>query len=199
MTTAPVPKLCGRCGAEPVIPGRSGPPRCANCAGAATSGKQRLRRNPRRSRPRAVTISGAALRREVAASRSPGDETLLRDQPRPRSRGECRDDERPCPWVACRHHLYLEANPETGAIKVNFPDLEPWELIDTCALDVAERGALTLEEIAARLNLTRERTRQLEVHGLFRIKMASPSPEEVGADLLQKRTGADPDPREAYP
>ena len=28
--------------------------------------------------------------------------------PRPKTRGECLEEARPCPWVACRHHLLLE-------------------------------------------------------------------------------------------
>lgn len=28
--------------------------------------------------------------------------------PRPRTRGECLEEARPCPWVGCRHHLLLE-------------------------------------------------------------------------------------------
>lgn len=28
--------------------------------------------------------------------------------PRPRTRGECLEEARPCPWVACKHHLLLE-------------------------------------------------------------------------------------------
>jgi DNA-directed RNA polymerase sigma subunit (sigma70/sigma32) len=49
---------------------------------------------------------------------------------------------------------------------MNFPDKEPWELPETCALDVADRGGVTLEEVGGWLNLTRERVRQLEVHAL---------------------------------
>jgi hypothetical protein len=71
--------------------------------------------------------------------------------------------------VSCRHHLYLEVT-EAGSIKLNFPDAELDELFDTCALDVAERvqGA-TLEVVAERLNLTKERTRQLEERALERV------------------------------
>ena len=108
---------------------------------------------------------------------------------------------RPCPWVACKHHLYLDINPETGSIKINFPDLEPWELKHTCALDVAERGGITLEEVGEIMNLTRERIRQVEVRGLLKLKMGSPSPDELGAELLAgkrrltrpKRSGAKAD------
>ena len=44
-------------------------------------------------------------------------------------------------FVSCKHHLYLDVNPATGSIKLNFPDKEIWELEHTCALDVAERAA----------------------------------------------------------
>jgi hypothetical protein len=90
---------------------------------------------------------------------------------RPRTRADCRwgnNQQRPCPWVSCKHHLYLDVNPETGSITLNFPDLEPWEMQHTCALDVTERGALTLEEVGEVMNLTRERIRQIEVRALVR-------------------------------
>ena len=97
----------------------------------------------------------------------------VRGAQRPSTRAECRDAPRPCPWVACKHHLYLDINPRTGSIKLNFPDLEPWELEHTCALDVADNGGLTLEEIGLITNLTRERVRQLEVRGLISLRMGS--------------------------
>lgn len=79
----------------------------------------------------------------------------------PRTRGECVDGPRPCPWMACRHHLATEVS-GFGRPVVVFPDLELDELMDTCSLDVADGGPRTLEEIGERLNLTRERLRQLE-------------------------------------
>ncbi|MBP9089154.1 MAG: DNA-binding protein [Kofleriaceae bacterium] len=110
------------------------------------------------------------------------------DEARPTHRVQCASGEqRPCPWVACKHHLYLDINPETGSIKINFPDLEPWEMKQTCALDVAERGGITLEEVGEIMNLTRERIRQVEVRGLLKLKMGSPSPDELGADLLREK------------
>jgi hypothetical protein len=80
---------------------------------------------------------------------------------------------RPCPWVSCKHHLYLDVNAETGSIKFNFPDLEPWELQHTCSLDVAERGGATLEEVGEIMNLTRERIRQVELKGFHAMKAAA--------------------------
>ena len=77
---------------------------------------------------------------------------------------------RPCPFVSCSHHLYLDVNPASGAIKLNFPHLEVWEMKETCALDVADRGGITLEEVGEILNLTRERIRQVEVRGLGKMR-----------------------------
>jgi hypothetical protein len=143
---------------------------------------RKIRRRRRRTRPRSKTIAMKRLTREelrVGALMYPPV-----DIPRPTTREECRGEARPCPWVACKHHLYLDINPETGSIKINFPDLEPWELSHTCALDVAERGGITLEEVGEIMNLTRERIRQVEVRGLLKLKMGSPSPDELGAELL---------------
>jgi hypothetical protein len=157
-------------------------------AAGATAGdvpeiSRKIRRRRRRSRPRSKTIAMKRLTREelrVGALLYPPV-----DIPRPGKRSECRQEAGPCPWVACKHHLYLDVNPETGSIKINFPDLEPWEMKDTCALDVAERGGITLEEVGEIMNLTRERIRQVEVRGLLKLKMASPSPDELGAGLLR--------------
>jgi hypothetical protein len=89
---------------------------------------------------------------------------------RPETRADCANGERPCPFVSCKHHLYLDVSARTGAIKLNFPDLEVWEMTETCALDVADRGGTTLEEVGAIMNLTRERIRQVEVKGLAKLE-----------------------------
>jgi hypothetical protein len=81
---------------------------------------------------------------------------------RPQIRKDCEEGPRPCPWVGCRHHLYLDVNPENGSIKFNFPDLAPWELPWSCSLDLAEDRA-TLDETGEYMNLSRERIRQVEV------------------------------------
>ncbi len=128
-------------------------------------------RRHRRTRPRSRTI---ALKRLTAAELQMGAQLYPPvDIDRPRTRAECREEARPCPWVACKHHLYLDINPVTGSIKLNFPDLEPWELAETCALDVAESGGKTLDEIGEITNLTRERIRQVEVRGLIKLRSIS--------------------------
>jgi hypothetical protein len=88
---------------------------------------------------------------------------------------------RPCPFVSCKHHLALDVSPETGAIKLNFPHLEVWEMDETCALDVADRGGVTLEEVGAAMNVTRERARQIETRALDALR-ASPELEVIRPD-----------------
>jgi hypothetical protein len=126
---------------------------------------------PRRTRPRGRTIAPRRLTRTELRSITRQLPALIND--RPRTRAECQEQARPCPWVACKHHLYLDVNPRTGSIKLNFPHLEPWELQHTCALDVAEDGGHTLEEVGDITNLTRERIRQLELRGLLELKTRS--------------------------
>lgn len=86
---------------------------------------------------------------------------------KPRTRSEC-GEQRPCPYVSCRYHLYLDVNEETGSVRINFKYGELWEMKETCALDVAERGGITLEEIGAIVGLTRERIRQVEVRAMMK-------------------------------
>src|SRR5258707_837561 len=93
------------------------------------------------------------------------------DANRPKVRGDCAEGERPCPYVSCKFNLYVDVNPRTGSVKMNFPDKELWEIADTCALDVADRGGITLEEVGAIMNLTRERVRQLETRGLVKLRV----------------------------
>lgn len=95
------------------------------------------------------------------------------DVPRPETRADCVQGvnaERPCPFVSCKHHLFLDVSPRSGAIKINFPGLEPHEMSETCALDVADRGGATLEDVGGMMNLTREGVRQLETRGIARLK-----------------------------
>ena len=88
---------------------------------------------------------------------------------RPRHRKDCAEGPRPCPHVSCRHHLYLDVNPQTGTIKLNFPDLEVWELANSCALDVADQGGTAIETVGGFMNVTRERIRQIETQALAKL------------------------------
>jgi hypothetical protein len=126
------------------------------------------RRSRRKRAIRARTISVKRMtKRELELGRMLYPE--VEEIEHPRTRADCVGGERPCPFVSCKHHLYLDVSARTGAIKLNFPDLEVWEMTETCALDVADRGGTTLEEVGAIMNLTRERIRQVEVKGLAKL------------------------------
>lgn len=92
------------------------------------------------------------------------------DYDRPKTRADCEDGCRPCPFVSCKHHLYLDVNEKTGSIKLNFPDLEVEDMPETCVLDIADKGGLTLEETGELTNLTRERVRQYEIAIIAKLK-----------------------------
>ncbi|HEY2509827.1 MAG TPA: sigma factor-like helix-turn-helix DNA-binding protein [Polyangiaceae bacterium] len=148
-------------------------------------------RSRRKREVRARTISVKRMtKRELELGR------LLYPMPegveRPKTRADCLNAAqggraRPCPFVSCKHHLYLDVSAKTGAIKLNFPDLEVWEMNETCALDVADRGGTTLEEVGAIVNLTRERIRQVEVRALAKIQALT--------DLTELRDLVDEGPR----
>jgi hypothetical protein len=108
---------------------------------------------------------------------------------RPRVRGDClaggHNAARPCPWASCAYHLAVDVNEKTGHVAVHG---EPESMTETCALDVAGRtreapgfevhrgamtgieGAHTLTEIAALVNVTRERIRQIEARALDELR-----------------------------
>src|SRR6478609_6339361 len=118
--------------------------------GSELDSEESITREQKRSRRkrdvRARTISIKRMtKRELEFGRLLYPET---DYDKPRTRAECADGPRPCPFISCKHHLYVDVSPRTGAIKLNFPDLEVWELSESCALDIADHGGTTLEDVA---------------------------------------------------
>jgi ribosomal protein L40E len=141
--------------------------------------RRRLGRDHRGHDRAETTAAKAFTRAEIAAG---WDEIRALDlaepgfvePPRPKTRGECVGAEKPCPYVSCRHHLALEVT-EAGSIKLVFPDIEPWELTHSCSLDAADLGPHTLDALGEKLNVTRERVRQLEVKSLYAMRAAAMS------------------------
>jgi Sigma-70, region 4 len=126
-------------------------------------GAPRVSRRARIVRPRTENIHRISRRRlTLLALEVPPED----DEPaeRPRTRGDCAKVPRPCPFVGCRHSLYLEVNPTNGSLKYRFPDLAPDEMPAdrSCVLDVADRGPATLQEVGDSMNMVRERVRQIQ-------------------------------------
>jgi hypothetical protein len=139
------------------------------------------RRSRRKREVRARTISTKRLpKRELELGRMLYPEMPGVDYERPKTRGDCerlrgRDENgklNACCFVSCRWNLYLDVN-DRGSIKLNFPDIEPEDMVVSCALDVASDGPRTLEEVGALGNRTRERIRQEELIIMAKIEAAS--------------------------
>ena len=114
--------------------------------------------------------------------------------PRPRTRADCIDGPRPCPWVACRHHLNLEVNPTGGLRQL---EAAPWtsEANPSCSLDLVDaHGTLTLEQVASILGLTRERVRQVEMKAFARVRRKNPELAESIAEFERISNAQELDP-----
>lgn len=130
------------------------------------------RRSRRRHKVRGSSINTTRLSRlelELGKSLYPPEENLWK----PQTRADCASVQRPCPYLSCKHNLYLDVSARTGSIKMNFPDLEVDQMVESCALDVADRGGTSLEEVGAAMNLTRERVRQLENSAMAKLNAVS--------------------------
>lgn len=140
---------------------------------------------PQRVRGRTETLSRSS-RKAIAREGALYPEQPGVDYLRPRTFAECDSvglgTVFPCPFVSCKHHLYLDVNEHNGSIKLNFPDRDIDELADTCSLRVAARGGITLDGVAETMNITRERTRQLELQALSHVRAALTSRDWTALD-----------------
>ncbi len=95
---------------------------------------------------------------------------------RPKTRGDCEDAPRPCPWLSCRHHLALVVNTTRFSeqpVRSPFPGVMDGDLSamkQTCSLDVADLGEHTGEEIAKLMGVTRQRVEAIEHVALGRAR-----------------------------
>lgn len=152
--------------------------------------EQRRSKRARKVRARTESIERATKRSiEIARMLNPDVEEIQAE--RPKTRAQCSGVARPCPWVGCRHNLYLDVSETTGAIKYNFPDLEPDQMPagESCALDILERepDGVTLQETGRLMNLTRERVRQLENIALSKLTGEMPNQERLERELNARR------------
>ncbi len=91
----------------------------------------------------------------------------------PLTRGGCVDGPRPCPWVRCRHHMFGEVCSQGHQYRAYVSGVDGPEEMDpewSCALDVADRGWITLERVGQALGVTRERVRQIEYRVMQRAR-----------------------------
>lgn len=106
----------------------------------------------------------AEMQRQVQQGREDPELALAlaeRALARPRRRSQCKTNGlRPCPFIGCRYSLVADVN-DLGGIVLTRPELAVTEVKESCALDVADRGEHTSDELAVLLNLTRQRVDQV--------------------------------------
>lgn len=133
--------------------------------------KHQARGVDQRAAAEARLLAAEAVNDDVAEARRVGDgdtdDTVISVEgfairsERPRHRAEC-PGYRPCPYVSCRYHLYLDVT-RRGRLRLNFPKTAVADLDISCALDLAEKGPKTLEQIGHIMGgISRERVRQIE-------------------------------------
>lgn len=91
------------------------------------------------------------------------------EQRLPSSREDCRGGPRPCPLCSCSMHLKYDVHPETGSIWDNAPGVEIEDMAHTCALDLADAGPRSLEEIGEAIGMTKQGALLIEAKATAKI------------------------------
>ena len=84
------------------------------------------------------------------------------------TRGVCRTLMGPCPHASCRFNLLSDEKGRSGSKQGN---ISHRDLSEPYVLTLAERGGMTLEEVAHTLGITRERVRQIEFAALRKLNI----------------------------
>lgn len=119
-----------------------------------------------RTRKRGTTVGRRQLLRQYDEQQPP----TPRDASAPRVRADCIAGPRPCPYMACRYHLFTET-------RANGSLFFPWgldvgaiaDMEHTCALDEADNGAHTYREIGQKLNIVAEAVRGIEAKAMAKV------------------------------
>ncbi len=87
---------------------------------------------------------------------------------RPQTRADCVEGLRPCPWASCRYSLLvLDLNTRTGRV---WEPEDPDAIVDSCVLDVADRGGMNEPEIAAVFGVTRQAVNLTIARAIVKLK-----------------------------
>jgi len=121
----------------------------------------------------------------IAVSRLTADEIaigklLYPETPkRPKTRDEC-PSYRPCPYVGCRYNTYLEVT-WCGNITIPKKGEEPWQVdpATSCTLDLADRGGMIMDDVAAIFRIRRQRVHQIEAEACEKLRQRFPWIEEL--------------------
>lgn len=93
---------------------------------------------------------------------------------RPRTRGDCIDGPRPCPWISCYFHIWTIQGAKRAACPLDLPE--------TCVLDLADRNGMTLAAISRAIRVSTERVRQIQDRALAKL-MANANAHDLLSEL----------------
>lgn len=117
-------------------------------------------------------MPSAAVKVSVPQAPASGVRLRVVQDERPRTRGECVDGPRPCPWTTCAHHLAdnVQSVARRQASRTGKAPPTLAEMPETCVLDVADRGGVSSEAIGVAMGMTRERVRQIKDGALAKLE-----------------------------
>jgi hypothetical protein len=76
----------------------------------------------------------------------------------------------PCPYVTCKYHLYLDITFD-GGIRLNFPEIEPTDMMFPCALRFAANlGEHSFDELSRYVNTKPNMLRNVFAKALRKLK-----------------------------
>ena len=87
----------------------------------------------------------------------------------PLNRSACADIPRPCPYVSCRYNLYTDVTPR-GYLVIRDCEPEDMPADRSCALDLAEDGEHTQEEVGELIGVGGPRVLLIEASALARMR-----------------------------
>ena len=79
--------------------------------------------------------------------------------PKPSCRAQCKEGQRPCPWISCKHHL-IWVDPKIKKLSDDDILKAISEMPETCVLDIADEGGTTLNRIGKILKYSKHACRQ---------------------------------------
>ena len=109
-------------------------------------------------RSRLLVVTATAVKIEISAPTSKAD--ALRAFPK--TRGECEDGERPCPFASCQYHLSQDVIQDRYGNEKIVATPGWTEAKPSCALDVADDGPKSLAYVSKLMGVNRMRVLQIE-------------------------------------
>lgn len=102
----------------------------------------------------------------------------------PMTRGECEDGIRPCPYVSCAYHLLWIGDDVHREVDEIYERVVVGDngdgllralaaLPETCALDVADQGEHTYDDVATHFGVTRARVQQIAIEATRRVRYSA--------------------------